>query len=41
MSSTDLAIINLRREIEKQNYIMGEILDELRKLNEHLNEKGE
>ena len=31
--STELAIINLQREIEKQNYILEEILKEMRKKN--------
>lgn len=31
--STELAIINLQREIEKQNYILEEIVKEMRKKN--------
>lgn len=31
--STELAIINLQRQIEKQNYILSAILDEMRKGN--------
>ena len=33
MSAEELAIINLRREIEKTNYVLIEILEQLKKLN--------
>lgn len=34
MSSNELAIINLRRELEKTNFVLFEILEQLKKLNE-------
>lgn len=36
MSATDLQILNLQREIEKLKYVNIEILEELQKLNAHL-----
>lgn len=34
MSATDLQIMNLQREMERTRYVLIEILDELKKLNE-------
>lgn len=34
MSATDLHIIDLQREMERTRYVLIEILDELKKLNE-------
>ena len=31
--STELAVINLKREMEQQNYILTQILEEMRKSN--------
>ena len=36
MSATDLEILNLKREVEKNNYIMIEILEQLKELNMNL-----